>query len=158
MDGKDDISINMPCAPMPVSTGEAAEFMHPTLVTYLKGYQAYYTRGGLIPRLTKKGFFWKSQAPAIHNAVLQYKLFIDGENAASCTTSLSSAFLLHTSLGPDCTLKNVLLDSTRWSYFQGSRTGCTTSYIGHVSARIGSAFRAVVHEKCLKLRMSGTHP
>ena len=82
MDAKDDISINMPCALMPVSTGEAAEFMHPRPVTYLKGYHAYYTRGVLIPHLTKKGFFWKSQAPAIHNAVLQCKLFIDGENAA----------------------------------------------------------------------------
>ena len=41
MDGKDDMSINMPCAPVPVSTGEAAEFMHPRLVAYLKGYQSY---------------------------------------------------------------------------------------------------------------------
>ena len=57
MDGKDGISIKMPCAPMPVSAGEAAEFMHPRLVTYLTGYQPYYTRGGLIPHLTKKGFF-----------------------------------------------------------------------------------------------------
>ena len=79
MDGKDDISINMPCAPMPVSAGEAADFMHPRLVTYLTGYHAYYTRGGLVPHLTKKGPFWKSQAPAIHNTVLQYKIFIDGE-------------------------------------------------------------------------------
>ena len=123
MDSKDDVSINMPCAPMPVFAGEAAEFMHPKLVTYLKGYQSYYTRGGLGPHLTKKGFFWKSQAPAIHNVVLQYKLFIDRENAAhlekleriecghvpphSRVHFYNGVTGLHNSLGPDCTLKNV---------------------------------------------------
>ena len=49
MDGKDDIHIHMPCAPMPVCTGEAADFMHPRLVTYLTGYHAHNTRGGLVP-------------------------------------------------------------------------------------------------------------
>ena len=35
-----------------------------------------------MPHLTRKGLFWKSQAPAIHNTALQYKIFIDVENAA----------------------------------------------------------------------------
>ena len=82
MDGKDEISINMPCAPMPVSEGEAAAFMHQRLVTSLTGNQPYHTRRGLIPHLTKKGFFWKSQAPAIHATVLKYELHIDAENSA----------------------------------------------------------------------------
>ena len=30
----------------------------------------------------KKGLFWKSEAPAINNAVLQHKLSSDGENSA----------------------------------------------------------------------------
>ena len=30
--------------------------------------------------LTKKGSFWKSQAPAIHTTVLKYKLHVDEEN------------------------------------------------------------------------------
>ena len=54
MNGKNEISINMPCAPMLVSEGEAAEFMHPTLVTSLTGHQSYYTRGGLMPSPDKK--------------------------------------------------------------------------------------------------------
>ena len=82
MDGKDGISINVPCAPMPVSEGEAPSFMHKSLVTSLTGNQTYFTRGGLIPHLTKKGFFWKSQAPAIHTTVLQYKLHTDAVNSA----------------------------------------------------------------------------
>ena len=82
MDGEDEISNNMPCASMPVSEGEAPAFMHQSLVTSLTGNQPYYTRGGLIHHLTKKGFFWKSQTPAIHTTVLKYKLHIDAENSA----------------------------------------------------------------------------
>ena len=73
MDGNGGVSINMPCAPMPTPEGDAPAFMHTRLVTSLTGSQPYYIRGGLIPHLTKKGFFWKSQAPAIHQAVLKYR-------------------------------------------------------------------------------------
>ena len=99
MGGKGGISINMPCAPMPVSEGEAAAFMHQRLVTSLTGNQPYYTRGG---------------------TVLKYKLHIDPENSAHLTKMDSIDWMgatpmhhydgvtgLHLSLGPDCTLKNV---------------------------------------------------
>ena len=69
MDGKSGISIHMPSAPMPVPEGDAPAFMHEHLVTSLTGNQSYY-----IPHLTKKGSFWKSQAPAIHTAVLKFRL------------------------------------------------------------------------------------
>ena len=65
MVGQNEISINMPCAPMPETEGDAPAFMHQRPVTLLTGNQPYYMKGGLIPHLTKKGFFWKSQAPAI---------------------------------------------------------------------------------------------
>ena len=64
LDGTDDISINMPCASMPVSIGEAPAFMHPKLVTYLTGFQQYFFKGGLIPHLTKKGLKFL-EAPTI---------------------------------------------------------------------------------------------
>ena len=83
--------------------------MHPRLVTYLKGFQSYFSRGGLIPLLT--------------NTVLQYKLFVDGETAAhlekldriecghvpphSRVHFYSGITGMHNSLGPSCTLKNV---------------------------------------------------
>ena len=117
---------------MLVSAGEAADFMHPRLVTYLTGYHTYYTRGELIPHLTKRGLFWKSQAPAIHNAVLQYKLFIDGENAAhlekldriecghvpphSRVHHYDGVAGMHTSLGPNCALKNVQYCQLLWAH------------------------------------------
>ena len=82
MDGKNEISMNMPCAPMPVPEGDAPAFMHKCLVTSLTGNQPYYMKGGRIPHLTKKGFFWKSQAPAIHTAVLKFRLHVDAENSA----------------------------------------------------------------------------
>ena len=123
MDGNGGISINMPCAPMPMPEGDATAFMHNRLVTSLTGNQPYYIRGGLIPHLTKKGFFWKSQAPAIRRAVLKYRLHIDAVNSAylnkmakiDCgwTAPLprmhhyDGATGFHTSLGPDCALKNV---------------------------------------------------
>ena len=82
MDGASGISINMPCAPMPVPEGDAPAFMHKRLVTSLTGNQPYYMRGGLIPHLTRKGSFWKSQAPAIHTAMLKFSLHIDAVNSA----------------------------------------------------------------------------
>ena len=123
MNDNGDISINMPCAPIPVSEGDAPAFMHERLVTSLAGNQSYYIRGGLIPHLTRKGFFWKSQAPAIHLAVLKYRLHIDAVNSAHLdkmdkidggwTAPLprvhhyDGAMGYHISLGPDCALKNV---------------------------------------------------
>ena len=62
--------------------GDAPAFMHTRLVTSLTGNQPYYIRGGLMPHLTKKGYFWKSLAPAIHQAVLRYRLHIDAVNSA----------------------------------------------------------------------------
>ena len=54
MDGKDGISINMPCAPMPVSAGEAADFMHPRLVTYLTGIPVLLYKGRTHTSLDKE--------------------------------------------------------------------------------------------------------
>ena len=119
MDGKSGISINMPCAPMPVPEGDAPAFMHNRLVTSLTGNQPYYMRGGLIPHLTKKGSFWKSQAPAIDHAVLKYRFDIDAVNSAHLDKLEAAGWLLFlgciimmehgvSSLScPDCTLKNV---------------------------------------------------
>ena len=118
MDGQEEISINMPCAPM--SEGEAPAFMHKRLVTSLTGNQPYYTRRGLIPNLTKKGSFWKSQAPAIHATILQYKLHIENSAHLAKMDRIDCGWVpplsrmhnydamtgLHVSLGPDCTLKN----------------------------------------------------
>ena len=64
MDGNGGISINMPSAPMPMPEGDAPALMHVRLVTSLTGNQPYYIRGGLIPHLTKKGYFWKSHGPS----------------------------------------------------------------------------------------------
>ena len=97
--------------------------MHTSLVTSLTRNQPYYIRGGLIPHLTKKGFFWKSMAPANHRAVLKYRLHIDAVNSAylekmdkiDCgwTPLLprlhhhDGATGFHILLGPDCALKDV---------------------------------------------------
>ena len=78
----DNISINMPSAPMPLPGGDAPALIHPCLVTSLTGNQPYYLKGGLIPHLTKKGCFWKSTPPAIHSTVLKYRLHIDPVNSA----------------------------------------------------------------------------
>ena len=77
MGSDEDISINMPSAPMPMPEGDATVLMHPALVTQLAGSKPYYMKGGLIPHLTKKGHFWKSTPPAIHLTVLRYRLYID---------------------------------------------------------------------------------
>ena len=62
----ENISINLPSAPMPMPEGDATQLMHPALVTHLAESKPYYMKGGLIPHLTKKGHFWKSTPPAIH--------------------------------------------------------------------------------------------
>ena len=74
MGSDEDISINMPSAPMPMSEGDATTLMHPAFVTHLAGSKPYYMKGGLIPHLTKKGHFWKSTPPAIHRTVSKYRL------------------------------------------------------------------------------------
>ena len=81
MGSADNISINMPSAPMPLPGGDAPALIHPCLVTRLTGNQPYYLKGGLIPHLTKNGHFWKSAPPAIHLTVLKYRLHIDPENS-----------------------------------------------------------------------------
>ena len=122
MGSDEDISINMPSAPMPMPEGDATALMHPALVTHLTGSKPYYMKGGLIPHLTKKGYFWKSTPPAIHVTVLKYRLRIDPILSAhldqvdkiKCgwTAPLLKLYHcdattgLHHSLGLDCALKN----------------------------------------------------
>ena len=60
MGSDESISINMPNAPMPAPEGDATALMRPALVTHLTGSKPYCVKGGLIPHLTKKGYFWKS--------------------------------------------------------------------------------------------------
>ena len=60
--------------------------MHPALATRLTGDKPYYMTGGLIPHLTKKGHFWKSSPPAIHMAVVKYRLYIDPFQSANLGT------------------------------------------------------------------------
>ena len=85
----------------------------------MTGSKPYYREGGLIPHLSKKGFFWKSTRPAIHETVLAYHLLIDPTNsdhlnkvdkvACGWLAPLSSIISdynpntgLHKSLGLDC--------------------------------------------------------
>ena len=69
------VSINLPSAPMPVPEGEKARLMHPALVTRLTGDKPYYMTGGLIHLL-------EEFPPAIHMAVLKYRLYIDPVQSA----------------------------------------------------------------------------
>ena len=123
MGNMQEVSINFACAPMPVPDGDAPAFMHNCLVTSLTGNQPYYMKGGLTPRLTIKGYFWKSLAPAIHTAVVMFRLHIDPVNSAHLDKMdkidcgwvppllrmhhYDGATGFHISLGPDCSLKNV---------------------------------------------------
>ena len=77
-----NISVNWPSAPMPMPEGDTVRRIHPALVTHLAEGKPYYMKGGLIPHLTKKGYFWKSSPPAIHMAVLKYRLYIDPAQSA----------------------------------------------------------------------------
>ena len=77
-----NISVNMPSAPMPMPEGDASRLMHPALVTHLAESKPYYMNGGLMPHLTKKGRFWGSTVPAIHLAMLKYRLHIDPAQSA----------------------------------------------------------------------------
>ena len=51
--------------------------MHPALVTELTGSKPYYRQGGLIPHLSRRGLFWKSTQPAIHETVYIYQYHLD---------------------------------------------------------------------------------
>ena len=100
--------------------GDATRLMHPALVTHLADSKPYYMTGGLIPHLTKKGYFWKSTPPAIHLAVLKYRLHIDPIHSAHLKSveqidcgwtaplpkmsHYDSTIGLHCSLGPAGTL------------------------------------------------------
>ena len=79
-------------------------------------------KGGLIPHLTKKGYFWKSTPPAIHVTVLKYRPHIDPILSAHLdqVDKIKCGWIaplpklyhcdattgLHHTLGPDCALKN----------------------------------------------------
>ena len=56
MGSDEDISINMPSAPMPMPEADATASMHPAFVTQLAGSKPYYMKGRLTPHLTKKGW------------------------------------------------------------------------------------------------------
>ena len=77
MSHEEHAHINMPCAPMPIPDMDDSSLMHPALVTEPTGSKHYYRQGGLIPHLSRKGFFWKSTRPAIHETVLMYQLHLD---------------------------------------------------------------------------------
>ena len=55
MSGADEISINMPSAPMPMPEGDAPALMHACLVTSLTGNQPYYIRGGFHTSFDREG-------------------------------------------------------------------------------------------------------
>ena len=82
MSHEEGAHINMPCAPMPIPDMDDTSLMHPALVTELTGSKPYYRQGGLIPHLSKKGFFWKSTRPAIHETVLMYQWHLDPTDSA----------------------------------------------------------------------------
>ena len=82
MSHEEGAHINMPCAPMPIPDTDDTSLMHPALVTELTRSKPYYRQGGLIPHLTRKGFFWKSTRPAIHETVLTYQLHLDPTDSA----------------------------------------------------------------------------
>ena len=161
-EGSHKNSVNMPCASMPVSTGEAPAFVHPKLVTYLTGFQQYLSKGGLIPHLTRKDFFWMSQPTAINNAVLQYKIYKDGESAAyldkldkvecghlpphSRVHSYNGTTGLHNSLGPNCTLKNVQYWIRQDGATSKAASPAAPQQNWHFSARTDTEIRAAVHE------------
>ena len=114
----EDTQISMPCAPMPIPDVDDASLMHPALVTDLTGSKPYYREGGLIPHLSKKGFFWKSTRPAIHETVLRYRFHIDPINSdylkkvdkVACgwmallpkISDYNASTGLHKTLGPEC--------------------------------------------------------
>ena len=56
--------------------------MHPALVTELTLCKPYYRLGGLIPHLSREGFFWKSTRPAVHETILEYQLYLDSTDPA----------------------------------------------------------------------------
>ena len=77
MSHEEGAHINMPCAPMPIPDMDDTFLMHPALVTELTGSKPYYRQGGLTPHLSRKGLFWKSTRPAIHETAFMYQLHLD---------------------------------------------------------------------------------
>ena len=74
--------LNVPSAPMPIPDTDQTSAMHPALVTELALSKPYYRLGGLIPHLTREGFFWKSTRPAVHETILEYQMSLDPEDTA----------------------------------------------------------------------------
>ena len=135
-----NISVNWPSAPMPMPEGDTVRLMHPALVTHLAEGKPYYMKGGLIPHLTKKGYFWKSSPPAIHMAVLKYRLYIDPVQSAhlnsveqiDCgwTAPLPKMSQYDSSTGLHHTLSAhtwTVLDDKRWNHSKSSVAGCSSS-------------------------------
>ena len=77
MSHEEGAHINMPCAPMPIPDMDDTSLMHPALVTELTGSKPHYRQGGLIPHLSRRGLFWKSTRPAIHETVYIYQYHLD---------------------------------------------------------------------------------
>ena len=82
MSHDEEAHLNMPCAPMPIPDTDDTSLMHPGLVTELTTSKPYYRQGGMIPHLSRKGVFWKSTRPAMHETVLQYQLHLDPTDSA----------------------------------------------------------------------------
>ena len=74
--------LNMPSAPMPIPDTDLTSAMHPALVTELTMSKPYYRLGGLIPHLTREGFFWKTTRTAVHETILEYQLSLDPTDPA----------------------------------------------------------------------------
>ena len=100
MSHEEGAHINMPCALMPVPDMDDTSLMHPALVTELTESKPYYRQGGLIPHLSRKGLFWKSTRPAIHETVYMYQVHLDPTVSASfvglllCQDSVTTILIL----------------------------------------------------------------
>ena len=72
-----DAHLNMPGAPLPIPDVDDQSVVHSALVTELTEGRPYYRKGGLIPHLPKKGFFWKSTRTAIHETIYEHQIHLD---------------------------------------------------------------------------------
>ena len=128
--GDENISINLPSAPMPMPEGDATRLMQPALVTHLAESKPYYMKRGLIPHLTKKGHFWGSTVPAIHLAVLKYRLHIDPVQSAHLK-SVEQIDCGWTAPLPKmmCPSRCTILDEPRWYHGKGSVVSCPSTLV-----------------------------
>ena len=82
----DPVQLLYPACTMPLAATtpdtDQTSAMHPALVTELALSKPYYRLGGLIPHLTREGFFWKSTRSAVHETILEYQLSLDPEDTA----------------------------------------------------------------------------